>query len=162
MTWPAALHLNRSLELDLILIQNTATNKLLHHALDDSLQHFPHIFIARGGNLYKLGFAVSFCPVDTVQHQTMQMNVQVSGFEVFRLRPNGLLSVFAMMSFGDLQTYLIVKRTVLAIKTLAGAKEGVYQVFMAKTAPQTGLQALPKVLDRLRTSWQKLVLPSLR
>jgi NADH dehydrogenase FAD-containing subunit len=66
-----------------------------------------------------------------------------------------------LVSFGDLQTYLIVNKTVLASKTLAGAKEGVYQLFMAQTAPQTGLQALPKVLGRLRTSWQKLVLPSL-
>jgi hypothetical protein len=31
---------------------------------------------------------------------------------------------------------------------------------MAQTAPQTGLQALPEALDRLRTSWKKLVVPS--
>jgi NADH dehydrogenase FAD-containing subunit len=65
-----------------------------------------------------------------------------------------------LVSFGDLQTYLIAKKTVLASKTLAGVKEGVYQVFMAQTAPQTGLQALPEALDRLRTSWKKLVVPS--
>jgi hypothetical protein len=66
-----------------------------------------------------------------------------------------------LVFFGDLQTHLTVNIAVLASKTLAGAKEGVYQVFMAQTAPQTWLEALPKVLGRLRTSWQKLVLPSL-
>jgi NADH dehydrogenase len=67
-----------------------------------------------------------------------------------------------LVSFGDLQTYLVTKKTVLANKALAGAKEGVYQLFMAQTAPQTGLQAVPGALGRLRKSWQKLILPGLR
>ena len=33
-----------------------------------------------------------------------------------------------LIAFGDLQTYLVAGRTVLASKVLAGAKEGVYQV----------------------------------
>ena len=66
-----------------------------------------------------------------------------------------------LVSFGDLQTYLVTKKTVLASKTLAGAKEGVYQLFMAQTAPQTGLSALPGALRRLRKSWKKLVVPGL-
>jgi NADH dehydrogenase len=67
-----------------------------------------------------------------------------------------------LVSFGDLQTYLVAKKTVLASKTLAGAKEGVYQLFMAQTAPQTGLQAVPGALRRLRKSWQQLVVPVLK
>ena len=67
-----------------------------------------------------------------------------------------------LVSFGDLQTYLVTKKAVLASKTLAGAKEGVYQLFMAQTAPQAGLQAVPGALGRLHKSWQKLVLPGLR
>ena len=67
-----------------------------------------------------------------------------------------------LVSFGDLQTYLVAKKTVLASKTLAGAKEGVYQLFMAQTAPEAGLHALPGALRRLRKSWQKLVVPGLR
>ena len=67
-----------------------------------------------------------------------------------------------LVSFGDLQTYLVTKKAVLASKTLDGAKEGVYQLFMAQTAPQAGLQAVPGALGRLHKSWQKLVLPGLR
>ncbi len=66
-----------------------------------------------------------------------------------------------LVSFGDLQTYLVTRKTVLANKTLAGAKECVYQLVMAQTAPQAGLQAVPGALVRLRKSWQKLVLPGL-
>jgi NADH dehydrogenase len=40
-----------------------------------------------------------------------------------------------LIAFGDLQTYLVAGRTVLASKVLAGAKEGVYQVFMSQMAP---------------------------
>lgn len=66
-----------------------------------------------------------------------------------------------LVAFGDLQTYLVAGRVVLSSKTLAGAKEGVYQLFMAQTAPQPGLLAVPGALSRLRKSWQELVVPGL-
>ena len=66
-----------------------------------------------------------------------------------------------LLAFGDLQTYLVAGKTVLASKTLAGAKEGVYQLFMAQTAPQPGLQGVPGALRRLRKSWKELVVPGL-
>ena len=66
-----------------------------------------------------------------------------------------------LLAFGDLQTYLVVGKTILASKTLAGAKEGVYQLFMAQTAPQPGVQGVPGALRRLRKSWKELVVPGL-
>ena len=66
-----------------------------------------------------------------------------------------------LLAFGDLQTYLVAGKTVLASKTLASAKEGVYQLFMAQTAPQPGLQGVPGALRRLRKSWKELVVPGL-
>jgi hypothetical protein len=63
------------IRLALILNQYSAANQLLHHALDDSLQHFPHLLVARGSNLDELWFALGIYPVDTVQHQTMQMDI---------------------------------------------------------------------------------------
>lgn len=66
-----------------------------------------------------------------------------------------------LVAFGDLQTYLVAGRVVLSSKTLAGAKEGVYQLFMAQTAPQPGLFAIPGALRRLHKSWQELVVPGL-
>ena len=67
-----------------------------------------------------------------------------------------------LLTFGDLQTYLVAGKIVLSNKTLAGAKEGVYQLFMAQTAPQDGLQAVPGALRRLRKSWKELVVPGLQ
>jgi hypothetical protein len=51
---------------------------------------------------------------------------------------------------------------VLASKVLAGAKEGVYQVFMAQMAPGNVLTALPAAAGRLLwRSWRQLALPQL-
>jgi NADH dehydrogenase FAD-containing subunit len=76
--------------------------------------------------------------------------------EPFKPAPNPVL-----IAFGDLQTYLVAGRTVLASKVLAGAKEGVYQVFMAQMAPGSLLTALPAAAGRLWQSWRELALPQL-
>jgi len=66
-----------------------------------------------------------------------------------------------LIAFGDLQTYLVAGRTVLASKVLAAAKEGVYQVFMSQMAPCNVLAALPGATGRLWQSWRQLALPQL-
>ena len=66
-----------------------------------------------------------------------------------------------LIAFGDLQTYLVAGRTVLASKVLAGAKEGVYQVFMSQMAPGGVLTSLPAATGRLWQSWRQLALPQL-
>ena len=66
-----------------------------------------------------------------------------------------------LIAFGDLQTYLVAGRTVLASKVLAGAKEGVYQVFMSQMAPGGLLTSLPAAAGRLWQSWRQLALPQL-
>ncbi len=66
-----------------------------------------------------------------------------------------------MIAFGDLQTYLVAGRTVLASKVLAGAKEGVYQAFMLQMAPGGVLSSLPAATGRLWQSWRELALPQL-
>jgi hypothetical protein len=66
-----------------------------------------------------------------------------------------------LIAFGDLQTYLVAGRTVIASKALAGAKEGVYQVFMAQMAPGSVLTSLPAAAGRLWRSWRQLALPQL-
>ena len=52
-------------------------------------------------------------------------------------------------------------RTVVAGKVLAGAKEGVYQVFMTQMAPRGVLSLLPAVSGRLWQGWRQLALPQL-
>jgi NADH dehydrogenase FAD-containing subunit len=66
-----------------------------------------------------------------------------------------------LIAFGDLQTYLVAGRTVLASRALAGAKEGVYQLFMAQMAPGGVLTSLPSAAGRLWQSWRELALPQL-
>lgn len=66
-----------------------------------------------------------------------------------------------LIAFGDLQTYLVAGRTVLASKVLAGAKEGVYQVFMSQMAPDGLSTTLPAAAGRLWQSWRQLALPQL-
>ena len=65
------------------------------------------------------------------------------------------------IAFGDLQTYLVAGRTVLASKVLAGAKEAAYQVFMSQMAPGGVLTSLPAATGRLWQSWRQLALPQL-
>jgi NADH dehydrogenase len=75
----------------------------------------------------------------------------------FRPAPKPML-----IAFGDLQTYLVAGRTVLASKVLAGAKEGVYQVFMSQMTPGGLSASFPGAAGRLWQSWRQLVLPELR
>ena len=66
-----------------------------------------------------------------------------------------------LIAFGDLQSYLVTGRIVLASKVLVGAKDGVYQVFMAQVAPVSVLTSLPAAAGRLWQSWRQLALPQL-
>jgi NADH dehydrogenase len=66
-----------------------------------------------------------------------------------------------LIAFGDLDTYLVSGRTVLASQALAGAKEGVFQLFMSQMAPCSVLQSLPAAGERLWQSWRRLAWPQL-
>ena len=66
-----------------------------------------------------------------------------------------------LVAFGDLDTYLVAGRTVLASQALAGAKEGVFQLFMSQMAPGSVLQSLPAAGGRLWQSWRRLAWPQL-
>ncbi len=66
-----------------------------------------------------------------------------------------------LVAFGDLQTYLVAGKTVLASKAFAGAKEGVYQLFMSQMTPGGVLTSLPAATGRLWQSWRELALPQL-
>jgi len=77
------------------------------------------------------------------------------------LKPFEPLPKPMLVAFGDLQTYLVAGRRVLASRMLAAAKEGVYQLFMAQTAPRGLLSTLPLASGRLWQSWRQLALPQL-
>jgi NADH dehydrogenase len=66
-----------------------------------------------------------------------------------------------LIAFGDLDTYLVAGKNVLASQALAGAKEGVFQLFMSQMAPCGVLQSLPAARERLWQSWRQLAWPQL-
>ena len=77
------------------------------------------------------------------------------------LKPFKPASKSQLIAFGDLQTYLVAGRIVVASKVLAGAKEGVYQLFRSQMEPGNVLTSLPAVTGRLWQSWRQLALPQL-
>ena len=96
--------------------------------------------------------------IDMGAHAAANVERRLAGraLEPFKPAPKPVL-----VAFGDLQTYLVAGRNVLAGKVLAGAKEGVYQLFMAQMAPRGLLSSLPGATGRLWQSWRQLALPQL-
>ena len=66
-----------------------------------------------------------------------------------------------LIAFGDLQTYLVAGRSVLASRALASAKEGVYQLYMSQRHPGGLRTTLPATAGRLWQGWRRLALPQL-
>ena len=122
-------------------------------------RRFANIFIA--GDAAQLPKAIAkqaYNAIDMGAHAAANVECRLAGraLEPFKPAPKPVL-----VAFGDLQTYLVAGRNVLAGKVLAGAKEGVYQLFMAQMAPRGLLSSLPGATGRLWQSWRQLALPQL-
>ena len=66
-----------------------------------------------------------------------------------------------LVAFGDLDTFFVSGRTVVASPALAALKEAVFQVTMAEFDPPRNVSTLRDMTSRLTGSAQKLVLPTL-
>jgi NADH dehydrogenase len=122
-------------------------------------RHFENVFVV--GDAAQLPHAVgkqAYNAIDMGALAAANVTRWLAGRELkpFKPAPKPVL-----IAFGDLQTYLVAGRTVVASKALAGAKEGVYQAFMAQMAPGNVLTALPAAAGRLWRSWRRLALPQL-
>jgi NADH dehydrogenase FAD-containing subunit len=122
-------------------------------------RHFDHTFVV--GDAAQLPKAVgkqAYNAIDMGALAAANVERLLAGrtLKPFKPAPKPVL-----VAFGDLQTYLVAGRTVLASKVLAGAKEGVYQVFMSQMAPGGVLRSLPAATGRLWQSWRQLALPQL-
>jgi NADH dehydrogenase len=122
-------------------------------------RHFANTFVA--GDAAALPRAIgkqAYNAIDMGAHAAANTACFLAGrpLKPFKPAPKPVL-----VAFGDLQTYLVAGRTVLASKVLAGAKEGVYQAFMSQMAPGSVLTALPAATGRLWQSWRQLALPQL-
>ena len=53
------------------------------------------------------------------------------------------------MAFGDLDTFLVVGRSVVANPTLAAGKEAVYQVTMTQIDPPSSVRAIGQLASRV-------------
>jgi NADH dehydrogenase len=66
-----------------------------------------------------------------------------------------------VISFGNLQTYVIMGNIVLAGPIFAGAKEGIFQATMAKLDPPKGLTSAKNYYNRTSESLFNLAIPTL-
>ena len=67
-----------------------------------------------------------------------------------------------LVAFGDLDTFLVSGRTVIASPALAALKEAVFQVTMADIDPPLNASALGQMTARLRTAATQLAVPTIR
>jgi hypothetical protein len=66
-----------------------------------------------------------------------------------------------IISFGDLQTYVIIGKRAVASPLLAGLKEGLFQAAMAKIDPPLGISSAFKLYGRTSESLFNLTIPTL-
>ncbi|HSW33742.1 MAG TPA: FAD-dependent oxidoreductase [Steroidobacteraceae bacterium] len=67
-----------------------------------------------------------------------------------------------LVAFGDLDTFLVSGRSVIASPGLAALKEAVFQVTMAEIDPPLNASALGQMTGRLRTAATQLAVPTIR
>jgi len=82
----------------------------------------------------------------------------VAGEDLQEFDPSSQTNV---ISFGDLQTYLIMGDAAVACPIFAGAKEGIFQATMAKLDPPSGLTSALNFFDRTSQSVFNLAIPAL-
>jgi len=118
-------------------------------------------------NLFVVGDAASLPrPLPKQAYFAMQMGECAAG-NVRRLLAGHSLRPFRpapkpmLVAFGDLDTFLVRGRSVIASPALAVLKEAVFQVTMAQIDPPLDPSALRDLMVRLRGTARKLALPTL-
>ncbi len=123
-------------------------------------RHHSHVFVIGDAAAWprKIG-KQAYHAIDMGEHAAANAERLLAGkpLNPFKPRPRTML-----ISFGDLQTYLVAGQSAFASPLLAGAKEAVYQVFMAQMAPGGLTSTLTGAARRLGRGWQSLALPQLR
>jgi len=92
--------------------------------------------------------------------ERVAQNIQLlaAGEDLKEFRPPRQPNV---ISFGDLQTYVVLGDLAAASPILAGAKEGIFQATMVKLDPPVGLSSVLNIFDRSRQSLFNLAIPTL-
>jgi NADH dehydrogenase len=116
----------------------------------------PSLQSRRFDNVFVVGDAAALPrPLGKQAYYAIQMGERVAD-NVLRWLDGRPLRVFrpspkpTLVAFGDLDTFLIAGRRVVASPSLAAAKEGVYQVTMAQIDPPRGSESLRGLSRRLQ------------
>ena len=127
----------------------------------------PALQSKRFENLFVIGDAAELpSPLPKQAYFAMQMG-ECAADNVRRLLAGQVLRAFRpapkpmLVAFGDLDTFLVRGRSVIASPALAVVKEAVFQVTMAEIDPPLDASALRDLKARLRGTARKLALPTL-
>jgi len=146
---------------------------LLHEAgLADKPRQWAPVTAAlrskRFDNVFVIGDAAALPrPIAKQAYYALQMGVAAAA-NVKRALAGRALRDFKpsakpmLVAFGDLDTFLVSGRTVIASPGLAALKEAVFQVTMAEIDPPLNASALGQMTGRLRTAATQLAVPMIR
>jgi NADH dehydrogenase FAD-containing subunit len=144
---------------------------LLDSDLADRPRHWAPVTDAlqsrRHRNVFVVGNAAGLpSPLDKQAFYALQMG-EHAAMNVRRYLAGRRLRAFKpawkpmLVAFGDLDTFLVAGRRVIASPTLAAAKEGVMQLTMARLDPPFGGAQLVDLFGRIGGAVDGLVLPTL-
>ena len=96
--------------------------------------------------------------IDMGECVAKNINLMYAGKDLNKFRPAGKPNV---ISFGDLQTYVVMGNIVVGGPLFAGAKEGIFQATMAKLDPPSGLTSAINFCHRTSEGIFNLAIPAL-
>ena len=131
-------------------------------AVNDTLQSqsVDSIFVAGdSADLPKLKSKQAYHAIDMGELVAQNIDRLLAGEDLKEFRQ---ASKPKIISFGDLQTYVIFGGLALASPLLAGLKEGVFQATMAKFDPPKGISSAMNFYDRSTEGLFNLTLPTMK
>ena len=130
-------------------------------AVSGSLQSkfFDSIFVAGdAADVPKLTSKQAYHAIDMGEIVGANIKLLIAGNDLKTFRPSSKPKI---ISFGDIQTYVVLGNLAVASPFLAGLKEGVFQAVMAKFDPPKEISSVVDLYGRTSESLFNLTLPSL-
>ncbi len=130
-------------------------------AVSGSLQSkfFDSIFVAGdAAHVPKLTSKQAYHAIDMGEIVGANIKLLISGNDLKTFRSSSKPKI---ISFGDIQTYVVLGNVAVASPFLAGLKEGVFQAVMTKFDPPRGISSVVDLYGRTSESLFNLTLPSL-
>lgn len=130
-------------------------------AVSGSLQSkfFDSIFVAGdAADVPELKSKQAYHAIDMGEMVGTNIKSLITGNDLKTFRPSSKPKI---ISFGDIQTYVVLGNVAVASPLLAGFKEAVFQAVMTKFDPPRGLSSVVDLYGRTSESLFNLTLPSL-